>query len=175
MPSTLVARLFLCLLPLFTLAATARALASVPSFNIVQLALSLPSLSTFAKCIAAANLTDALSAAGPFTVFAPSDAAFAKVDPQQLQYLLQHRDALLRVLLLHVVPGDYTSNQLHDHQVLVTKLGTNGTLTIGIASAVVYVEVTHSNATDFARVVTADQMATNGVIHTADTLLIPKP
>merc|ERR1711990_575422 len=78
---------------------------AAPSKNIAELAIATPQLSTLLAAVKAAGLVDTLAGKGPFTVFAPTNAAFAKVPEETLNGLLADKDALTAVLLRHVVPG----------------------------------------------------------------------
>merc|ERR1712198_727999 len=77
---------------------------AAPTKNIAELAIATPQLSTLLAAVKAAGLVDALASAGPFTVFAPTNEAFAKVPKDTLNSLLADKDALTAVLLRHVVP-----------------------------------------------------------------------
>merc|ERR1712212_1015395 len=78
---------------------------AAPTKNIAELAIATPQLSTLLAAVKAAGLVDTLAGAGPFTVFAPPNDAFAKVPKETLNGLLADKDALTAVLLRHVVPG----------------------------------------------------------------------
>jgi transforming growth factor-beta-induced protein len=132
--------------------------------NIVQTALAAGQFSTLASLLTKAGLVDTLSTGGPFTVFAPTDAAFAKVPQATLDALAADPAQLKAVLLYHVVPGAVTAAD-------VVKLSSAKTLegrsvSIKVAGGSVYV--------DSAKVTTPDVMASNGVIHVIDSVLIPK-
>ncbi|WP_119673374.1 fasciclin domain-containing protein [Deinococcus sp. RM] len=121
-----------------------------------------PNFSTLLSAVQAAGLVDTLNSAGPFTVFAPTNAAFAKIPQADLQALLNDREKLRAVLLYHVVPGRVTSAQ-------VTKLSTATTAQGGT------VDISTSNGVrvNDARVTRTDIGASNGVIHVIDTVLMP--
>merc|ERR1712032_1560764 len=76
-----------------------------PTKNIAELAIATPQLSTLLAAVEAANLVDTLAGEGPFTVFAPTNDAFAKIPKQTLDGLLADKEALTAVLLRHVIPG----------------------------------------------------------------------
>merc|ERR1712032_1153802 len=78
---------------------------AAPTKNIAELAIATPQLSTLLAAVKAAGLVDTLAGAGPFTVFAPANDAFAKIPSDTLNGLLADKDALTAVLLRHVVPG----------------------------------------------------------------------
>ncbi|WP_135227712.1 fasciclin domain-containing protein [Deinococcus fonticola] len=122
-----------------------------------------PNFSTLLSAVQAAGLVDTLNGAGPYTVFAPTNAAFAKVPQDQLNALLNDRAKLRDLLLYHVVPGRVTSGQ-------VVKLSNataanNGTLRISTMNGSVMI--------NDARVTRADIMARNGVIHVVDSVIMP--
>jgi transforming growth factor-beta-induced protein len=132
--------------------------------NIVQTALAAGQFSTLASLLTKAGLVETLSTGGPFTVFAPTDAAFAKVPKATLAALAENPAQLKSVLLYHVVPGSVTAAD-------VVKLTSAKTLegrsiAIKVADGSAYV--------DQAKVTTPDVMASNGVIHVIDSVLIPK-
>ena len=114
---------------------------------------------------AAADIVDTAVAAGPFTVFAPTDAAFAALPAGTVESLLrpENKDKLVAVLTYHVVPGRVTASQVAGLSRAKTVQG--GDVAIVAADGAVTV--------DGARVVTADVMATNGVIHVVDKVLLP--
>ncbi len=133
------------------------------SENIVQLATSTPGFSTLSAALQAANLTGILTGEGPFTVFAPTDAAFSALPDGALETLLlpENRDLLTKVLYNHVGYGNVTSDQL--------SAGAFETF-----DGTVDVEVEPTGVTvDGANVVQADVDASNGVIHAVDTVLLP--
>jgi len=118
--------------------------------------------STLVTAVRAAGLEETLTMGGPFTVFAPTDEAFAKIPPAQLQALLADTDALKRVLLYHVVSGAVTSGEVV--KLKSAKTASGHSLSISAKNGV------HVND---ATVIEADVMAKNGVIHAIDTVLIP--
>jgi uncharacterized surface protein with fasciclin (FAS1) repeats len=134
--------------------------------DIVQTAVAAGSFNTLATALQAAGLVDTLEGKGPFTVFAPTDEAFAKLPAGTLESLLkpENKDKLRAILLYHVVPGDVTAAQ-------VVKLSSAKTVNGQDVSIMV------SNGTvmvNDAKVVKTDVLASNGVIHVIDTVLIPK-
>ena len=122
-------------------------------------------LTTLGSAVETANLTEALSAEGPFTVFAPTDEAFTALPPGILDILLNDTEALTGVLTYHVVEGQYMAADLAGVSNLTTLQG--GNLTVNATDAGVQVD----NAT----VIEADVMASNGVIHIIDAVLLPAP
>lgn len=139
--------------------------------NIVELAQATPSLSTLVSAVVEANLVDTLSGEGPFTVFAPTDDAFANT----LEALditaeeLLARDDLSDILTYHVVSGKVLSTDLTDGMVVNTVQG--NTLTVGVHSDT-GVTVTDSSG-NVSTVTTADVDANNGVVHIVDTVVLP--
>merc|ERR1712137_846499 len=136
------------------------------SKNIVQLAVGTPSLSTLVSAVQAASLADVLSGSGPFTVFAPTNKAFEKVPAKVLSALLEpvNKASLQELLKYHVAAGDVKSGMLKDGQKVPTLEGSE--LTVSIKDGVV-----HLNGV--AEVVLADVVASNGVVHVIDAVLVP--
>jgi uncharacterized surface protein with fasciclin (FAS1) repeats len=134
--------------------------------TIVDVAVSAGSFTTLVAAVKAAGLADTLSGPGPYTVFAPTDAAFAKLPPGTVESLLkpENKQKLRAILLYHVTKGDVLSGDLKDGESVKTLEGQS--LTIGISGGTVNVGA--------ARVVQANISASNGVIHVIDTVLIPK-
>jgi uncharacterized surface protein with fasciclin (FAS1) repeats len=130
--------------------------------NIVQTASSNPDFSTLAKLIGDAGLTETLSGPGPFTVFAPTNAAFAKLPAKTLAELAADKARLTAVLTYHVIPGSVLAADVKQGNVKTVQ-GSN--LALSRAGAFVTVED--------AMVTQANIKATNGVIHAIDTVLIP--
>jgi uncharacterized surface protein with fasciclin (FAS1) repeats len=131
--------------------------------NIVQTAIAAGQFKTLASLLQKAGLVSTLEGTGPFTVFAPTDAAFAKVPKATLAALGKNKAKLRAVLLYHVVKGKVTAAQamkLHSAKTLNGK-----SLTIKVSGGKVIV--------GGATVVKADVMASNGVIHVIDKVLIP--
>jgi uncharacterized surface protein with fasciclin (FAS1) repeats len=133
--------------------------------NIVAVAQETPDLSTLVEAVVAAELVETLEEPGPYTVFAPTNAAFEALGEDTLNSLLKpaNKSELSEILTYHVVPGELTSSELSDGQKLKTVQG--GTLTVKIADG----EVTVNGAT----VVTPDVEASNGVVHVIDEVLTP--
>ena len=132
--------------------------------NIVQTALAAGQFTTLASLLTKAGLVDTLSTGGPFTVFAPTDAAFAKVPKATLDALAANPAQLKSVLLYHVVPGTVRAAD-------VVKLTSAKTLE---GRSVAIKTVDGSVYVDKARVTTPDVATSNGVIHVIDSVLIPK-
>ena len=143
--------------------ASAQQAGAAQDADIVDTAVAAGSFDTLAKLLERARLVDTLKSEGPFTVFAPTDAAFAKVPKNKLNALLRNRRKLRRVLLYHVAAGQLEAADVVQRWSIRTLNGRK-----------VRVRVRDSNVfLNRARVVTPDVMATNGVIHVIDRVLIP--
>merc|ERR1711931_210108 len=138
---------------------------AAPTKNIAELAIATPQLSTLLAAVKAAGLVDTLASAGPFTVFAPTNEAFAKVPKDTLNSLLADKDALTAVLLRHVVPGAALTAQ--DVPVGSTDVKTAGGEEITVTRDN-YIKV--KSSAGGAGVVAFDVLATNGVVHLVDTV-----
>ncbi|MDP3379744.1 MAG: fasciclin domain-containing protein [Brevundimonas sp.] len=145
--------------------------------TVVAVAQSNPDFSTLVSAVQAAGLVDTLNGAGPFTVFAPTNAAFEKIPADTLNGLLQpaQRDALTSVLTYHVVAGQVDAAALIQQieqgggsATLTTVQG--GTLTARVVDGTVTLTDAAGNTS---RVVTADVAASNGIIHAIDTVVMP--
>ena len=131
--------------------------------NIVQTAVAAKQFKTLVSLVKKAGLAGALSGPGSLTVFAPTDAAFAKVPKATLAALAKDKAKLKAVLLYHVAKGKVTSAKVVKLKSVKTLEG--GSLSIKVAGGKVYV--------GGARVVTPDVAASNGVIHVINKVLIP--
>ena len=133
--------------------------------DIVDTAVAAGQFKTLAAALQAAGLVDTLKGAGPFTVFAPTDAAFAALPAGTVENLLkpENREQLVAILTYHVVPGRVTAGEVVKLDKATTVQG--GDVAIRAAGGTVSV----GNA----RVVQADVMASNGVIHVIDKVLMP--
>jgi uncharacterized surface protein with fasciclin (FAS1) repeats len=142
--------------------------------NIVELAESVPSLSTLVAAVVAANLTGVLSSPGPFTVFAPNNDAFAKLPAEVLKHLLEPANIkeLQEVLELHVVSGAVHAADLKNDEKIKTVNGLE--LEVKIEGSKVYIVVVPHSHDDYAEVIAADNDASNGVVHIIDAVLIPE-
>lgn len=130
--------------------------------DIVDTAVKAGNFKTLVTAVQAAGLVDTLKGPGPFTVFAPTDAAFAKVPKAQLDALLADKAMLTKVLTYHVVPAAVMAKDVKPGMVKTVEgsdltLATSGGVTV-----------------NGAKVVAADVKASNGVIHAIDTVLMPK-
>ena len=134
--------------------------------DIVDVAAENGSFSTLVAAVKAAGLVDTLKGEGPFTVFAPTDEAFAKLPDGTVEMLLkpENKEKLVAVLTYHVVPGNVKAAD-------VLKLDSASTVQGGS----LMIKTTDGNVMiDNAKVVMADVEASNGTIHVIDTVLLPK-
>jgi len=140
--------------------------ASAGSKDIVDTAVGAGKFNTLVTAVKAAGLVDTLKGEGPFTVFAPTDEAFAKLPKGTVEDLLkpENKDKLVKILTYHVVPGKIMSKDIAGKKASV-KTVQGGELKVDAMSGVKINE---------AKVVTADIGATNGVIHVIDTVVLPK-
>jgi len=134
--------------------------------NIVETAVAAGSFTTLAKALTAADLVSTLEGAGPFTVFAPTDEAFAKLPAGTVENLLkpENKDKLRRVLTYHVVPGAVRAADVVKLQ--SAKAVSGDTITVTVKDGKVHV--------DNANVTKTDIQASNGVIHVIDAVILPK-
>lgn len=150
-----------------TMAASDGAMASseapMASGDIIDIASTTEGFATLTAAVTAAGLVDTLKGPGPFTVFAPTDAAFAALPAGVLDALLlpKNKDALVKILTYHVVSGAVMSTDITDGMVPTVE---GQSVTLSTANG-----VTVNGAT----VVQADVMASNGVIHAIDAVLLP--
>lgn len=133
------------------------------SSNIVEVAAEAGVFQTLLAALEAAGLDDVLKSDGPFTVFAPTDEAFAALPEGTVEALLQDLDALRAILTYHVAEGKVMAAQVVDMDTVPTLQG--GTLPVSAYGGTVRI--------GDAAVTTADVEASNGVIHIIDTVLIP--
>lgn len=140
---------------------------NVNAADIVDTAVKAGQFKTLAAALTAGDLVVVLKGNGPFTVFAPTDEAFAKLPPGTVESLLkpENKAQLVKILSYHVVPGKVMSSALAGKK---TEAKT-------VEGEAVVVDATMGGVTvNNAKVVTADVPADNGVIHVIDTVLIPK-
>jgi uncharacterized surface protein with fasciclin (FAS1) repeats len=141
--------------------ALAAAALSAQATDIIDTAVAAGDFKTLAVALEKAGLVQTLKGAGPFTVFAPTDAAFAKVPKDQLDALLADKAKLTAVLTYHVVPGKVMAQDVKAGKVKTVQ---GSELTVSTAGGV---------KVDAANVVKTDIVATNGVIHVIDSVVIP--
>ena len=134
--------------------------------DIVDIAAGDENFTTLVAAVQAAGLVDTLKSDGPFTVFAPTNDAFAALPAGTVENLLkpENKDQLVAVLTYHVVPGAVTSDQLAGQRLNVET----------VQGQTVHVNGTNGVHVNSSRVTTADIIATNGVIHVIDKVLLPK-
>jgi len=135
---------------------------SAQAKDIVDTAVAAGNFKTLATALQAAGLIDTLKSKGPFTVFAPTDAAFAKVPKADLDALLKDKAKLTAVLTYHVVPGAVMAKDVRAGKVKTVQ---GSELTITTMGGVM---------ADQAKVTATDIAADNGVIHVIDSVLMPK-
>ncbi len=135
------------------------------SKDIVDTAVGAGSFTTLVAAVQAAGLVDTLKGDGPFTVFAPTDDAFAALPDGTVETLLkpENKDQLVSILTYHVVPGKVMAADLSDGMMATTVQGSD--VTIGTSGGV---------TVNGANVVQADIAASNGVIHVIDQVILPK-
>ena len=138
------------------------AMAQQPQADIVDTAVAAGSFTTLATALQAAGLVDTLKGDGPFTVFAPTDAAFAKLPAGTLDALLADPARLQAVLTYHVVPGRVTAADVATLSSATTVQGDP-----------IAIDTSMGVRVNDAHVTQADVMASNGVIHVIDTVLLP--
>jgi transforming growth factor-beta-induced protein len=124
-------------------------------------------LSTLVTALQTAGLVNTLAGSGPFTVFAPTNDAFAAVPPAKLKYLLNNKTALTAVLEYHVASGKVLSTDLSNGEEIPTLQGENVTVTISNTSNGTRVKI------DSATVTSANVEASNGVVHIIDEVMLP--
>jgi uncharacterized surface protein with fasciclin (FAS1) repeats len=146
------------------LGAPAAASAQAPK-DIVTVAVEAGSFKTLVAAVEAAGLVGVLQGEGPFTVFAPTDAAFAKLPAGTVEALLADKDRLIAVLTYHVVPGRIAASDVMSAGRAAPTTVQGQQLNVRVENGAVLV--------DGARVVTADIAASNGVIHVIDTVILP--
>jgi len=134
--------------------------------DVVDTAIAAGSFKTLAKALDAAGLVTTLKGAGPFTVFAPTDEAFAKLPDGTLETLLkpENKEKLRRILTYHVVAGKVMASDVVKLQ--SARAVSGDTITVKVEDGVVHVD----NAT----VTSSDILASNGVIHVIDSVILPK-
>jgi uncharacterized surface protein with fasciclin (FAS1) repeats len=147
---------------LFAAAALAAASTLASAADIVDTAVSAGQFNTLVSAVQAAGLVDTLKGEGPFTVFAPTDEAFAKLPAGTVEALLKDKEKLAKILTYHVVPGKVTASQVTPGNVKTVQ---GQSLRVRTEGGIVMV--------DNARVIKTDVMASNGVIHVIDSVVLP--
>ncbi len=140
------------------------AMAQDAASDIVDTAVAAGDFTTLVTAVQAAGLVDTLKGEGPFTVFAPTDAAFAALPEGTVETLLkpENKDQLVSILTYHVVPGAVRSSDLTEGMTAATVQGGNVTFTLDGGAKV-----------NGANITAADIAASNGVIHVIDTVIMP--
>lgn len=134
--------------------------------DIIETAAAAGNFKTLASALREADLVNTLKGAGPYTVFAPTDAAFAKLPKEQIDSLLKDKEKLKGILLFHVLPGNLSAaavGKMHDGDKVKTVSGKE--FTLGLKGDVVTVNGANVSKTDI--------QASNGVIHAIDTVIMP--
>jgi uncharacterized surface protein with fasciclin (FAS1) repeats len=129
----------------------------------VAVASSAGSFTTLVAAVEAADLVSVLQGDGPFTVFAPTDEAFAKLPPGTLNALLADKENLVEVLTYHVVPGKVLAADVVELDSATTVQGQE-----------IRIDTSSGVKVDDANVIKTDVMASNGVIHVIDSVIMPK-
>ena len=132
--------------------------------DIVDTAVAAGAFSTLVKAVQAAGLVETLKGPGPFTVFAPTDDAFAKLPAGTLDAVLADKAKLTAILTYHVVPGKVLAKDV---------VGLNGKSVKTVQGGMLKVDTSSGVKIGDATVVKADVMTSNGVIHVIDTVLLP--
>ena len=147
-------------------ASTGLASMSARAADIVDTAVAAGSFKTLVAAVQAAGLVETLKGPGPFTVFAPSDEAFAKLPAGTVEDLLkpENKDKLAAILTYHVVAG----------KVMAADVGGKETMAKSVQGSEIKVNGMDGVMVDGAKVVQADIMADNGVIHVIDSVIMPK-
>ncbi len=133
--------------------------------NIVETAVAAGDFKTLETALTEAGLVETLKGTGPFTVFAPTDAAFAKIPSDKLQALLKDKEALKKVLLYHVVSGKVMAKEVltMNGKKAKTVQGAEASITVKDKTVMI----------DAAKVEKTDIECSNGVIHVIDTVIMP--
>ena len=147
----------------FVVFATVGVAAPPADQDIVDTAVAAGSFNTLVKAVQAAGLVDTLKGEGPFTVFAPTDEAFAKLPEGTLEALLADKDKLTAILTYHVVPGKVMAAD-------VVKLSSAKT----VQGQTVAIDASNGVKVDGANVVKTDIVTSNGVIHVIDSVILPQ-
>jgi uncharacterized surface protein with fasciclin (FAS1) repeats len=133
--------------------------------RLIEVAASNDDFTTLVAAVQAADLADTLSGAGPFTVFAPTNEAFAKLPDGTVEMLLlpENKDTLVGILTYHVVAGDVTAAEVVELTEVTTVQGETAAIVVSDTGVTI----------DGANVILTDINASNGVIHVIDTVMMP--
>jgi uncharacterized surface protein with fasciclin (FAS1) repeats len=142
------------------------AIADSKKVDVVQTAVDAGSFKTLVSAVKAAGLVETLQGSGPFTVFAPTDEAFAKLPAGTVENLLkpENKSKLVAILTYHVVPAKVMSNDIAGKKTTVKS----------VEGSEIKVDATSGVKVDNAKVVKPDIEASNGVIHVIDTVIMPQ-
>ena len=130
--------------------------------NIVETAIEAGNFKTLVTAVQEANLVDTLTSSGPFTVFAPTDEAFAKLPKGTVEGLLKNKEKLTEILTYHVVPQKVMAQSVIKLKSAKTANGSD-----------VHIDTSHGVKVNNANVIKTDIECSNGVIHVIDTVLLP--
>ncbi len=156
--------LFLAAAVMFCLSAMPASANENATKDIVDTAVSAGSFNTLVTAVKAAGLVETLKGNGPFTVFAPTDEAFAKIPQDKLNALINDKEALKNVLLYHVVAGNVMAKDVVKIKSAKTVQGSSAKVTVKGDKVMI----------DNANVIKTDIACTNGVIHVIDSVIMPK-
>ncbi len=145
---------------------TGSVLSGTESFTIAEIASGSSTFSTLAMVLDAAGLTEVMNSNGPFTLFAPTDEAFAALPSAAIEALLdpENKESLVELLTYHVVPGALRSTDLADLE--------SGDV-VTVEGSAVAIDVAQTVTVNSSQVVAADVIASNGIIHVIDRVIIP--
>ena len=132
--------------------------------TIVETAISAGSFETLVAAVKAAGLVETLSGEGPFTVFAPTDEAFAALPEGTVEALLKDKEALASILTYHVVSGSLEAEKVVGQKKLETVNGQSFKISVGEDGVMI----------DNARIVSTDIVCSNGIVHVIDTVILPE-
>lgn len=153
----------LTILTMTALPITAGSSGSHHKSDIIGTAIAAGNFKTLVAAVQAAGLVDTLKGEGPFTVFAPTDEAFAKLPEGTIESLLADKEKLTAILTYHVVPGEYRAAQVTRENSLKTVQGQT-----------VRIDTSNGVRVDSASVIKADILTSNGVIHVIDSVILPQ-
>ena len=144
--------------------------------DVVDIAIGSENHKTLVAAVQAAGLVETLQGKGPFTVFAPTDEAFAALPAGTVEDLLkpENKDKLVEILTYHVVPGKVTKADLAGKQVFAKTVQGSSVFANGVSRGSVFVSAKPQNNKSLAASVLAQVMAGNGVVHVIDKVLLPQ-
>lgn len=144
--------------------------------DVIDIAIGSDDHKTLVAAVQAAGLVETLQGKGPFTVFAPTDAAFAALPAGTVEDLLkpENKDKLVEILTYHVVPGKVTKADLAGKQVYAKTVQGSSVFATGVSRGEVFVSAKPQNNKSLAASVLAQVVAGNGVVHVIDKVLLPQ-